>query len=120
VAEFGNARNPAQLLPLYAIDPYSQVQDNTAYPAVLLTTSMTDPEIPPWQSAKFAARLIAASTSGRPVLLDVPADLNTTAAARDAARADEMSFLLWQVGAPGFQPGAVVAAPEKPRRKHRK
>jgi prolyl oligopeptidase len=120
VAEFGNARNPAQLLPLYAIDPFSQVQDNVAYPAVLLTTAQDDPEIPSWQSAKFAARLAAASTSGRPVLLDAPADLITTAAARDMARADELSFLLWQVGAPGFQPGAVLANSEKQRRRHRR
>ena len=119
VAEFGNARNPAQLLALYAIDPYSQVQDGMEYPAVLLTTALIDPEIPAWQSAKFAARLLAASTSGRPVLLDVPADLTTTASARDAARADELSFLLWQVGAPGFQPGAVMAG-DKPKKKRRR
>jgi prolyl oligopeptidase len=119
VAEFGNARNPAQLLALYAIDPYSQIQDGAEYPAVLLTTALTDPEIPSWQSAKFAARLLAASTSGRPVLLDVPADLTTTAAARDMARADELSFLLWQVGASGFQPGVVVAG-DKPKKKRRR
>jgi prolyl oligopeptidase len=116
-AEFGAPTNPAQLPQLFAIDAYNQVQEGVEYPAVLLTTAPQDAEIPPWQSAKLAARLQAATTSGRPIFLHVPADLTTTAAARDAADADQLAFLLWQIGAPGFQQAAPQA--EKPKHKTR-
>jgi prolyl oligopeptidase len=118
-AEFGTPTNPAQLPLVFAVDALNQVQDGVEYPAVLLSTAPTDREIPPWQSAKLAARLQAATTSGRPVLLFVPPDLTTTAAARSAADADRMAFLLWQVGAPGFQPGAAGSSGEKQRHKRR-
>jgi prolyl oligopeptidase len=47
------------------------VAPGVRYPAVLLTTGASDPRVSPWQMAKMTARLQAASTSGRPVLLRV-------------------------------------------------
>ena len=48
---------------------YHHVQKGTKYPAVLLTTGINDPRVEPWQSAKMAARLQAATASAqaRPV-----------------------------------------------------
>jgi prolyl oligopeptidase len=56
----------------------------------------------------MAARLQAATSSGKPVLLSVSYDsghgIGDTRAQEDAAFADELSFILWQTGAPDFQP----------------
>jgi prolyl oligopeptidase len=48
---------------------YHHVVDGVKYPAVLLTAGMNDPRVEPWETAKMAARLQAASTSGKPVML---------------------------------------------------
>jgi prolyl oligopeptidase len=50
----------------------------------------------------MAARLQAATASGRPVLLRVDYDaghgMGSTAAQRDEELADELAFLMWQLG----------------------
>jgi prolyl oligopeptidase len=62
--------------------------------------------VPPWDVAKMAARLQAATTSGKPVLLR--ADEQGHGLVRDVAPqidedADVYTFMLWQLGEPGFQ-----------------
>jgi prolyl oligopeptidase len=56
----------------------------------------------------MAARLQAASTSGKPILLRVDSGVGEgrrmSRDARDAQRADVYAFLLWQLGDPQFQP----------------
>jgi prolyl oligopeptidase len=55
----------------------------------------------------MAARLQAASGSGKPVLLRVDFDtghFNGTQEQTEQLLADEWSFLLWQFGDPEFQP----------------
>jgi len=99
VAEFGAARDPAQFPALLAVDAFSQVKDGVEYPALLLDVSSAAAAVPVWQSAKMAARLQAATTSMRPVLLQQSANVE----------ADRLAFLLWQAGVPAFQPGATVA-----------
>jgi prolyl oligopeptidase len=87
---------------------FHHVKDGTAYPAVLLTTGMNDPRIEPWMPGKMTARLQAATSSGRPVLLRVDyggghgGGSGVTEA--QEALADAFSFLLWQFGEPEFQP----------------
>ena len=49
--------------------PYQKVADGTAYPAVMLTSGDQDTRVPPLQARKMAARLQAATASGRPVFL---------------------------------------------------
>jgi prolyl oligopeptidase len=57
---------------------------------------------------KMAARLQAASSSGRPVLLDLDFaaghGVGSGQARRLAQFADSLSFMLWQFGDPVFQP----------------
>jgi hypothetical protein len=65
VPEFGSVTTEEGLRGLLIIDPYLRVRDGTPYPAVLLTAGMHDPRVPAWQPAKLAARLQAATTSGR-------------------------------------------------------
>jgi len=67
--EFGTVKDPAQLKALYAYSPYQRVKDETAYPAILFMTGDNDHRVNPMQSRKMTARLQAASSSGRPILL---------------------------------------------------
>jgi prolyl oligopeptidase len=69
IPEFGTVKNLDQFRALYAYSPYHNVKDGTAYPSVLFLTGANDPRVDPMHSRKMTARLQAASSSGRPVLL---------------------------------------------------
>ena len=69
IPEFGTVKNPHHFRALYAYSPYHNVTDDTAYPSVLFLTGANDPRVDPMHSRKMTARLQAASSSGRPVLL---------------------------------------------------
>src|SRR5262249_10351663 len=69
--EFGSVKNPEEFKALYAYSPYHHVADGTAYPAVFLLTGANDGRVDPANSFKMAARLQAATSSRRPVLLRV-------------------------------------------------
>ena len=92
---------------LKRIDSYHGVQDGTAYPAVLLTTGVTDPRVAPFHVGKMTARLQAATNSGKPVLLRVDWDaghgIGSTRGQQDREAADTFAFLLWQTGVAGYQ-----------------
>ena len=116
IDEFGTVKDRAGFLGLRQMDSYHAVRDGVRYPAVLLTTGMTDPRVEPWQVAKMAARLQAAVTKlqrvdRKPVLLRVQFDaghgLGSTRQQYDAERADEYAFALWRSGIPRFQPKAT-------------
>ena len=102
ISEFGSARNPKEFPALLEMSTYHNIKDNTAYPAVMLVHGMNDPRVDVWHSAKTAARLQAATSSGKPVLLrlDMQAGhgVGSTATQRYALSADVYSFLLWQMG----------------------
>lgn len=102
VSEFGTVKDPAEFRALLEMSTYHQIKDGTAYPGVLLVHGMNDPRVDVWNSAKTAARLQAASRSGRPVLLrlDMQAGhgVGSTLTQRQAQAADIQSFLLWQMG----------------------
>lgn len=102
VSEFGTVKDPQEFRALLEMSTYHQIEDGVAYPAVLLVHGMNDPRVDVWQSAKAAARLQAASSSKRPVLLrlDKQAGHGVGSTARQAysQRADIYSFLLWQFG----------------------
>jgi prolyl oligopeptidase len=85
---------------------YHHVTDVTPYPAVLLQVGMNDPRVDPWVSGKMTARLQAASSSGRPVLLLVNYAGGHSGVNLESA-ANVLSFLLWQLGDPDFQPKAA-------------
>jgi len=107
IPEFGSVRTEDGFKELYEMSAYAHVQDGTKYPAVMLETGINDPRVEPWQSAKMAARLQAATTSGKPVLLRVDYEaghgIGSTKRQREEQTADSWSFLLWQFGLPEFQ-----------------
>jgi prolyl oligopeptidase len=102
ISEFGTVKDPDEFKALLEMSTYHQIKDGTAYPGVLLVHGMNDPRVDVWHSAKTAARLQAASTSGRPTLLRLDAQaghgVGSTASQREAMRADIQAFLLWQAG----------------------
>jgi prolyl oligopeptidase len=102
VPEFGSVTTEEGLRGLLVMDAYLRVRDGVAYPAVLLTAGMNDPRVEVWQPAKMAARLQAATSSGRPVLLRIDPEgghgFGSTAGQRNSLLADELAFLLDQLG----------------------
>jgi len=101
ISEFGTVKTEAGFRMLLAIDAYHHVMAGQPYPAVLLTTGITDPRVSPWQAAKMAARLQASSTSGKPIWLRVDYEaghgLGSSRAQLEAERADKYTFLLQQL-----------------------
>jgi prolyl oligopeptidase len=102
VTEFGTVKDRAQFEALYAYSPYHRVKNGTAYPAVLLTSGENDGRVDPYESRKMAARLQAASSSGRPVLLRMSMDtghgMGTPLRTRVEEDADVYAFLMAQLG----------------------
>jgi prolyl oligopeptidase len=102
VTEFGTVKDPAQFSALRAYSPYHKVKNGTPYPAVLLTSGENDGRVDPYNSRKMAARLQAATSSGRPVLLRISADtghgIGTSLDKRVEESADIYAFLMSQLG----------------------
>ena len=102
VTEFGTVKDRAQFEALFAYSPYHRVKDGTPYPAVLLTSGENDGRVDPYNSRKMAARLQAASSSGRPVLLRMSMDTGhgqgTPLKTRVEEEADIYAFLMAQLG----------------------
>ncbi|CAN5267595.1 prolyl oligopeptidase family serine peptidase [soil metagenome] len=103
ISEFGTAKDPAEFAALLAMSTYHQIKDGTAYPAVMLIHGLNDPRVDVWHSAKTAARLMAATSSGKPILLRLDGQaghgVGSTAQQGYSKLADIYSFLLWQFGA---------------------
>jgi prolyl oligopeptidase len=108
VVEFGTVKNRDGFDGLLKMSAYHQVKDGTPYPAVLITMGFNDPRVVAWEPGKFAVRMQAATSSGKPVLLRVDYDaghgVSSTEEQRQRETADQFSFLLWQMGVPEFQP----------------
>jgi prolyl oligopeptidase len=107
-SEWGTTETEAGFRALLAMSPYHHVSDGVNYPALLVLTGSSDQRVDAWQGAKMAARLQAASASGKPVLLRVDYDdgrgSGATRRRRNEELADTLSFLLWQFGVKGFGP----------------
>ena len=67
--EYGDASKPDEFKFLSAYSPYQKVTPGTRYPAVFLRTGDEDTRVPPLQARKMTARLQAATSSGRPIVL---------------------------------------------------
>jgi prolyl oligopeptidase len=69
IPEYGDPEEPEAFRWLHAYSPYHHVVDGTPYPAVLLTAGESDSRVDPMHARKMTARLQAATSSPRPVLL---------------------------------------------------
>ncbi len=110
IPEFGTVADKQQFNGLLEMDAFHHVQDGVKYPATLLMHGINDPRVPAWESMKMAARLQAASSSGKPVLLRLEFNgghgVGSTKTQRQEQAADRWSFMLWQFGDARFQPAA--------------
>jgi prolyl oligopeptidase len=102
ISEFGSYKDAAEFPALLEMSTYHHITDRTPYPAVLLIHGLNDPRVDVWHSAKAAARLQAATSSGKPVLLRLDGQaghgMGSTARQGYDKQADIYSFLLWQFG----------------------
>ncbi len=102
VTEFGTVRNREHFDALYAYSPFHRVVDRTAYPAAMFVTGENDGRVNPANSRRMAARLQAATNSGRPVLLRTSVSaghgMGTALNERIAEDADVFAFLIDQLG----------------------
>ncbi len=118
IPEFGTRDDPEEFRGLLAMSTLHNIVDGTPYPAVILTHGINDPRVEPWQSFKTTARLQAATSSGRPVLLRIDYEaghgIGSTRSQRHAEMADVQAFFLWQCGDPEFQPAAPPVQNQKP------
>jgi prolyl oligopeptidase len=102
IPEFGSCETASGFQALYEMDAFLHVRNGVKYPAMLITHGITDPRVEPWQSAKFAARVQAASASGKPVLLRMDYEaghgIGSTKTQIIQERADIFAFMVWQFG----------------------
>jgi prolyl oligopeptidase len=102
VPEFGSVTTEAGFGGLQIMDAYGKVRHGVPYPAVMLTTGLNDPRVVAWQATKTAARLMAATSSDKPVLLRAEFQgghgMGATRSQEDAELADMLAFLLNQFG----------------------
>jgi prolyl oligopeptidase len=100
--EFGTVKDLEQFRALYAYSPYHHVKDGTAYPAILMPTGENDHRVNPMQSRKMTARLQAATSADRPILLRTSAGaghgIGTALDEQIEQQADVFSFLFDQLG----------------------
>lgn len=108
IPEFGTVKNEEEFRALLAMSSYHHVKDGVKYPAMMLVHGVNDTRVDVWQSAKFASRLAAAQSEGKPVLMRLDYELGHggggTRTQQQAQTADIWSFFLWQFGVPEFQP----------------
>ncbi|MGI4856487.1 MAG: prolyl oligopeptidase family serine peptidase [Janthinobacterium lividum] len=108
VPEFGSTSTLDGFHGLYAMSAYAHIHDGTPYPAVMFTTGANDPRVSPWHMLKMAARVQAATSSGRPVLLRIDYDaghgMGSSLSQYVSKQADEWAFALWQMGRMGKMP----------------
>jgi prolyl oligopeptidase len=104
VTEYGTVKDETQFNAIRAYSPLHNVKDGTAYPAVLFMTGANDPRVDPYHSRKMTARLQAATTSDRPILLRASADvghgMGTPLGAEIEETSDLLAFFFHELGVP--------------------
>lgn len=102
VPEYGSSDDPEQFAVLRAYSPYERVKDGTPYPPVLFVTGDADTRVAPLHARKMAARVQAASSSQRPVLLKYDTRSGHSGGAPVTKQIDDatdmLAFVFWQLG----------------------
>lgn len=104
----GPISDAASFRTMFDLDPYQHIREGVAYPAMLVVSGLNDPRAATFHSAKYAARVAAATSSGQPVLLRIDFDaghgMGSSRSQLDEAWTDIYAFALWQGGHADFQP----------------
>jgi prolyl oligopeptidase len=109
VSEYGSINNPKEFKGILEMDAYLHIKKGVKYPATLISTGINDPRIAPWQSTKFAAKLLADSKSKNDILLKIDYEGGHGGGAipivqRYSVLSDIFAFAFWQLGHPDYQP----------------
>jgi prolyl oligopeptidase len=100
--EYGSPEDQKDFQSLLAYSPYHHVVDRAAYPAVLLISGDADTRCNPMHARKMAARLQAATSSTRPVLLDYKTAWGHTPvqpfSTKIEALTDRLAFICHELG----------------------
>jgi prolyl oligopeptidase len=101
VPEYGSSDDPAQFEFLLRYSPYHNVEHGAKYPAILFVTGDSDTRVHPLHARKMAARMQAATGSGRPILLHYDTSAGHAGGKpvdrQIADKADELAFLFSQL-----------------------
>jgi prolyl oligopeptidase len=113
IEEWGGPITDAQSFrTMFDLDPYQHIREGVDYPAVLVVSGLNDPRAATFHSAKYAARLAAATASDEPVLLRIDFDaghgMGSSRSQLDEVWTDIYAFALWQGGQREFQPPEAV------------
>jgi oligopeptidase B len=100
--EWGNPNVRAEYFWMRAYSPYDNIRAQ-AYPAILVTTSLHDSQVPYWEGCKFVAKLRTLKTDPNPLLLKInldPAGHGGASGRYDALRdqAFDYAFVLAELG----------------------
>jgi prolyl oligopeptidase len=106
--EYGSPEDQDDFQSLLAYSPYHHVSENVAYPAVLLISGDADTRCNPMHARKMAARLQAATSSERTILLDYKTGWGHTPvqpfSTKIEALTDRLAFVCHELGV-HVQPG---------------
>ena len=106
--EWGDPRQREYFDTMLAYSPYDNVTAQ-AYPDLLVTAGLHDPRVQYWEPAKWVARLRAAKTNDRPILLKMDLDSGHFSASDRykylEQTAFEYAFLLDNLGLIAREPG---------------
>ena len=99
----GQPELPEQYAYMRSYSPYDNVE-RKAYPAILVTAGLNDPQVSYWEPAKWVAKLRAMKTDSNPA---APQDQHGRGARRDvwplrsaAEEAFRYAFMLDMIGTP--------------------
>jgi oligopeptidase B len=90
--EWGNPANPVEYAYMRSYSPYDNIAP-TAYPAMLVRTSLNDSQVPYWEPAKYVAKMRATRTDHNPLLLKTNMDAGHGGASGRYDSLKEMAFL---------------------------
>lgn len=104
IGEMGDPRQASDFPFILAMDPYQNIRPKTAYPPVLLNVGLNDSRVSPWETGKYAAKLRASNTSGKPIWIRTNANgghgIQVSLGAEAAEYADIFAFLDAQLPSP--------------------
>lgn len=102
VSEYGSADDPNQFQYIYKYSPYHNVKPGTKYPAVIFVTGDSDTRVDPMHARKMTALMQASTGSDNPIVLQYDTKAGhsggTPVSKQIEDYADQMHFLLWQLG----------------------
>jgi len=102
VHEYGDPEKTDEFKWVHAYSPYHNVKDGIDYPATLIVTAESDNRVATAHALKMIARMQAATSGTRPILIRVERKAGHGAGKPLRMRIEHQSedwvFLMWQLG----------------------